>query len=394
VQHSIELVHTIVTEAPFQQHAAWLTTQTKEQAAVVALLLRHCLPRLTAGGPQTAATSATAAAGDAAASLETTMGCLATLGAAVQAGSLRSGLQAELARPGGALITARQLQLALVALPPQPPQGAPAALWRDTHVKLLQLLSDICELVKQHHSCAAATDAATASISLVRSVAWEAMAAVPAVAAALSSTVAASHCGGGESGAADVAAVEQHCAAMGEMLLNAAPLDASGATLPVSSPKQLAVWAAAADAGLRLLPALLAQGDDCGVAHTALVQVLGERLLLDGSAEAYQWVMAACPDGIITGPGGSTACTAWAAAAPSLAALHARLCRWVHWLRAQPDRGASLLTQLLPRQADDEHWITLLYHLCQQYNLCLLAFSAVPSERVNGRCASLLTSVG
>jgi hypothetical protein len=64
----------------------------------------------------------------------------------------------------------------------------------------------------------------------------------------------------------------------------------------------------------------------------------------------------------------------------------------VHWLRAQPDKGASLLTQLMPREADEQQ-ITLLYHLCQQYNLCLLAFSAVPSESVHARCASPLTSV-
>jgi hypothetical protein len=136
----IEVVHAIVTEAPFRQHAAALTTTAKEQAAVVAPLLRHCLPHLTAAGTEGAASSATTSDNGSALSLESTLGCMAQMGAALGADSLRSGLQAELARPGSALITARQLQLALAALPTQPPPSVPAGVWREAQVRLTELL--------------------------------------------------------------------------------------------------------------------------------------------------------------------------------------------------------------------------------------------------------------
>jgi hypothetical protein len=69
-----------------------------------------------------------------------------------------------------------------------------------------------------------------------------------------------------------------HCAVLGRLLM-AGP---EHRLVAVSSPKQLAVWAAAADAGLRLLPALLAQqGKE---ASEALLILLFGRLWLPSSA--------------------------------------------------------------------------------------------------------------
>jgi hypothetical protein len=89
---------------------------------------------------------------------------------------------------------------------------------------------------------------------------------------------------------------------------------------------------------------------------------------------------------------GDAAGKAWAAAAVSLAAAHARACRLVHWLHAQSDNGASSLLRLMPREPVDHCWCVLLYILCGQYNISLIPFKVLPADSSDVGCVcSMLT---
>jgi hypothetical protein len=204
----------------------------------------------------------------------------------------------------------------------------------------MQLLAKMCSHLSTLHSSAAAGDGA--SVSRLQAVAFEALAAVPAAAAAISYTLSPGEGGGrSQAGTADVAAVDQHCAALSQLLLSAH--NAGQAARP--SPRHLAAWAAAVDAGLRLLPALFAQGSRESV--RGAFEVFVRQFWKQGGHAAYRW---AHPPDAASRASGSAAGEAWAAAAPALAAAHARACRMVHWLRAQPDDGASVLSRLMPQE--------------------------------------------
>jgi hypothetical protein len=245
---------------------------------------------------------------------------------------------------------------------------------------MADLLGWVCyELAQQHGGCATAASSASASNSLLQAVAWEALAVLPATAAVASETLPALHSAHDQAAAA-LQAADQHCMAMGRML---AAVETAG-PLVFSSPKQLAVWAAATNAALRLLPTLLGQGSR--EKATKLAEYLIAVLWLDLSEPAQEWAMTALlsadDDGraCMTAQSSSTA-KAWAAAAASLFAAHSRACRLVHWLKAQP---ASLLHRLLPTVQDGLRWRIVRDRLCCHFQLCLVAIAAVKPG--NNRC--------
>jgi hypothetical protein len=104
-----------------------------------------------------------------------------------------------------------------------------------------------------------------------------------------------------------------------------------------AQPQVPAPWAKAVDAALRLIPACIKDvGEGTGQASKAVVELLWR----DGCGSVFSWAEAHKRR-----PAGKLFASLSAATHP-LAAVHARACRLVHWLRAQPDGGTSLLERL------------------------------------------------
>jgi hypothetical protein len=201
------------------------------------------------------------------------------------------------------------------------------------------------------------------SSNALQEAAWEALAAVPAIAALLNdSLVGAAH--------ADDCPC---CSAIrpdrySELLCAVLDLLQQAGPLKLTSSKHIAPWASAVDAMLRLLPALLERE---GHWPTALAESAITLLWMKGGGSVIGWAME---------PGNATSgehAADLVAAARPLAAAHMRACRLVRWLRGRPDGGTALL-------AEDQISVfgsgggirsvskALMWHL----NLCLLAAQA------------------
>jgi hypothetical protein len=150
--------------------------------------------------------------------------------------------------------------------------------------------------------------------------------------------------------------------------------------LQLPSYKYVAPWAAAADASLRLLPALVEQrgGDE-----PMLLASLSAELLWDEGCDAIHIIKTASKDIWASSTAQYKAC--WAAALQPLVAAHARVCRLVHWLRVQPDGGASLLAALLPPQSSC--WQRLTRLLVNHWINPFHAARAAHSRELHARCA-------
>jgi hypothetical protein len=147
--------------------------------------------------------------------------------------------------------------------------------------------------------------------------------------------------------------------------------------LQLPSLKYAASWAAAADASLRLVPALIERG---GREPMRLAGLLADLLWGKGCKAVAKSVS----EDWAASTAERKAC--WAAALQPLAAVHARACRLVHWLRKQPGGGSPLLARLLPTQSS--YWQRLAHLLVNNWNLSRLAATAADSRGLPVRCAS------
>jgi hypothetical protein len=221
---------------------------------------------------------------------------------------LRQGLAAQLEQPGGILSALQLAAQALTSLPARGAAGVPAARWDECVLSGQELFSTISSSVAQ---CLSSNGHSRRHAAV-----WETLAALPIVAVMLQNTFSAAASGQQSSFSSDrLWAIL--CTSMWLMLqpLQAAP------PLELTSAKQLGTWAAAADAALRLLPALIEQSG--GDAAAKLAGVLVGQLLNAGCVADSWWAhqqVQAMPEGGSTVEQNAT----WAAAAAALAAVHTR----------------------------------------------------------------------
>jgi hypothetical protein len=200
--------------------------------------------------------------------------------------------------------------------------------------------------------------------------AWEAMAAMPIMATLLQDTLrAAARAEPHLSVRAD--SLDRQCSVVAHVfkLLPAAE------PLQLPSPKYLATWAAAADAALRMVPALIEQGGDSSI---KLAGMLAGLLWQRGCEVVHDWAAAI--------RGTDEHKIAWAAAKQPLAAAHMRACRLVQWLDGRPEGAPPLnLAKLL--WCLDGEWQRLSKLLIFHSDLWRLAAEAGDGRHAVVRCA-------
>jgi hypothetical protein len=348
------------------------------QVVAVPLLLRHCVPRGTAGEIKLVAPRLGQLGGSPPTEAEAVLGGQGKLLSALQSPSLEQGLSAELLRLAGPSATVRRVARALASMPRQCPAGMPAQQWYAVWHSAAKLLAIVCYNSREATAFSGSTGGSSSgrgsrsgrgsvgSSSDLQVAAFEALAAVPALAALLREGLAAEARGDrGLFPEADSVDVQMNALRQAVVLLEAAaPQQLPGA-------QHVAPWAAAVDAALRLLPAL---NERRGGAPAALCGPIVELLWNNGCSLVFAWAMR----------GASAAAehqAAWADAAQPLFAAHARACRLVHWLRAQPDGGTAMLAKLMPDEQARSRW--RLMHKLQLLHakLCRWAMQAVEAAQ-------------
>ena len=342
------LVHALVNPAAlaYSAHREALAGSSAIQSAVVSSLLEHVLPGLVAtveGRDMDWSTGGTTPLQD-------------SLIAALIAPSLAPAVRSRLHQPDGAAFL-RQAVRVFGAVPLRHGEGLPAEVIMQAHASAIKLLAPLYHALVINEVAAGAAGAsqdsaggqgnagrapvagggsnraaAVCTADLQGAACWEMIGLVPHLAAVLDWL---GRLPAGSTGLQQVQAF--YCTAF-TMLLSWR--DELGS---FSSQQQLRAWAAAADAGLRLLPLLCHWQLDASwqqldvrtvqqaPAGTVASSILG--LWRDGCITAWSWA---------DGSGSMASAEERASVAGQLAQLQSRSCRLLHWLAAAPDDCAVL----------------------------------------------------
>lgn len=291
--------HAVRASFAFQPISGAVLADAEAQRAVLAALLHRCLPCLAASASEAAFVTYGSAQ----------YGMLCSLPLAVGAASLQPALRSALRQPGGSAPIQQALRL-IPALPLHRGTGLGAELFGEQHVAAALLLDLLC----QPASAAAAETAAEWRVAC-----WTLLQALPRLAASFSSL------GDGE-----------------RALALCHPLGLAAAKLmqhfnSIANHAELACWAAAADAAIRLVPTVVrlhalsasiaARSATAGqsVVVPALAELLLGALLIGGASATVRYWAPLCSS--------RQPFPAGQAQLPRpMWQLHSRLCKLVHWL--------------------------------------------------------------
>jgi hypothetical protein len=189
------LTEAVTLEAPFRRHAAALTAAPELQRTAVSLLLHHCLPQLAIGSPP-AVTAEHAATASGPLGVEVLLASQGRVCNALLSPSLQQGLADQLSRPGGPVAAVRSAAQALSAAPLDCPAGVANLFWYGSWEGRAELVAQISmQLVQAHNASLGGSGSSSSSSSVLQAAAWEALAAVPAMAALLSDSLSAAERG-------------------------------------------------------------------------------------------------------------------------------------------------------------------------------------------------------